>query len=294
MRTIPADLAAHLAGEATTLCRCWRVTLKDGTVLGFTDHDRDLAFDDVLFEAESGLAASEATAEAGFATGGMEVAGALSSERITEADLAAGRYDHAKIETFTVNWQAPEERLLIRTGHVGEVVREDGAFRVEVRGLAAALDQPQGRSFRAACDADLGDSRCGVNLAAFSAAASVTASEDGRFVTVSGLDAFAAGWFERGQASFSSGANAGRSATIRAHLVGGGLVRLELWTAMTGSISVGDALVVSAGCDKRFSTCRDKFSNTINFRGFPHMPGNDFSLGYARSGSQNDGGAVVV
>ena len=41
-------------------------------------------------------------------------------------------------------------------------------------------------------------------------------------------------------------------------------------------------------CDQRFETCRDVFQNTENFRGFPHMPGNDFVLaGPAAAG--NDG-----
>ena len=29
------------------------------------------------------------------------------------------------------------------------------------------------------------------------------------------------------------------------------------------------------GCDQAFTTCRDRFANTLNFRGFPHMVGND-------------------
>ncbi|MBN9000404.1 MAG: DUF2163 domain-containing protein, partial [Rhizobiales bacterium] len=271
-------------------------SLADGTVLGFTDHDRDIVFDGVTFEAASGLSASEASASTGFSTGGMEVAGALASEKISEADLAAGRYDHAKIETFVVNWQAPEERLVMRTGHVGEVTREDGGFRAEVRGLAAGLDQPQGRSFRAACDADLGDARCKVNLfdTAFASGAVVTEAEDGRFLILDGLEAYPAGWFERGRVIFASGANAGRTATIRAHRLVGGAAHVQLWTAMTGAVLAGDTLAAVAGCDKRFATCRDKFANTVNFRGFPHMPGNDFALGYPKSGSRNDGGAVVV
>ena len=31
-----------------------------------------------------------------------------------------------------------------------------------------------------------------------------------------------------------------------------------------------------AGCDKALATCATKFTNTLNFRGFPDMPGNDF------------------
>jgi len=39
-------------------------------------------------------------------------------------------------------------------------------------------------------------------------------------------------------------------------------------------------------CDKRFATCRDRFANGINFRGFPHIPGNDFVIAYPVPGKR--------
>ena len=166
MRTIDPGLAAHLAAGVTTLCRCWKLTRSDGVVQGFTDHDRDLTFDGVTYGPATGFDASEETSATGFAVGGLEVSGALASDRLDGDDLAAGLYDHAEVAAYLVNWSAPDERHLLRLGHIGEVVREDGAFRAEIRGLAAALDQPNGRVFRPACDADLGDARCGIDLTA--------------------------------------------------------------------------------------------------------------------------------
>ena len=49
-------------------------------------------------------------------------------------------------------------------------------------------------------------------------------------------------------------------------------------------IAAGDTFAVTAGCDKQFATCRAKFANAVNFRGFPHMPGNDFVAAYPRAG----------
>jgi hypothetical protein len=66
MKTLHPGLAAHLAGGVTTLARCWRLTRRDGVVMGFTDHDGDLAFDAVVHRARSGLEPSEAEAELGF------------------------------------------------------------------------------------------------------------------------------------------------------------------------------------------------------------------------------------
>ena len=68
---------------------------------------------------------------------------------------------------------------------------------------------------------------------------------------------------------------------------------IELWQPANAAIEEGDAFVVTAGCNKRFSTCRQKFDNAVTFRGFPHMPGNDVALTYARRSDKNDGGKVV-
>ena len=295
MRTINPGLAAHIAGGVTTLCQCWRLARSDGAVLGFTDHDRAIAFDGVTYEPTTGVDASEAVSQTCLATGGVEISGALSSELLSESDLAGGLYDNAEIAVFLVNWSAPDERQLMRSGRLGEVVREDSGFRAEVRGLAALLDQPQGRVFRHGCDADLGDDRCRVDLtsAAFRGEGVVVSATSLRRFDASGLEAFAAGWFERGRIEWTGGANAGRAGEVRAHRLSAGLALIELWQPVQYGIEVGDAFVVTAGCDKLFSTCRVKFDNGINFRGFPHMPGNDFALSVARQGDANSGAALI-
>ena len=107
MRDIPAALAAHLARPATTLAHGWRLTRKDGVVLGFTDHDAPLHFAGMVFEAATGLSATEAEATLGLAATTSEVEGALASAAISEADIRAGRFDGARVEIFAVDWQDP-------------------------------------------------------------------------------------------------------------------------------------------------------------------------------------------
>jgi uncharacterized phage protein (TIGR02218 family) len=293
MRDVPVALAAHLASGATTTCRCWRLTRRDGVVQGFTDHDEDLTFDGTTFRAGSGFEGSELETRLGLAATGTEIHGALAAESLTEADLASGRYDNAKVELFLVNWADVAQRLLLRVGHLGEVRREGAAFAAEVRGLSARLNEERGRIFAATCDADLGDVRCGVDLdaPAFRGAGAVASVEGGSLIRVSGLDAFADGWFGRGKLTFSSGANAGLSVEVKEHRAAGGEVRLSLWQQMPEPVAAGDLFVVTAGCDKRFETCRSKFNNAINFRGFPHLPGNDFIAAYAVPGEPGHDGA---
>jgi uncharacterized phage protein (TIGR02218 family) len=67
---------------------------------------------------------------------------------------------------------------------------------------------------------------------------------------------------------------------------------VSLWTAAAQAPIVGDQLALVAGCDKSFETWLAKFANQHNFRGFPHMPGNDVALAYVHAGDvAMDGGS---
>lgn len=283
MKELPDELAAKLASGVTTLCWCWRLKRRDGVVQGFTDHDRDLVFDDTTFEAAAGFTASEMRDSVGLSVDNLEVMGALTSERLAEADLAAGLYDDARVEIFRVDWQAPENRILMRTGSLGEVRRAGIGFTAEVRGLAHYLQQPKGRVFQYTCDADLGDRRCGVVLSnpAFTAAGMIEIVKSPRRFTVSGLDEFASGWFARGLLTFTSGPAAGQKVEVKAHVRSPEKVEIELWEEPRGPLVATQTFSVQAGCDKTLATCRDKFANAVNFRGFPQMPGNDFVAAFA-------------
>jgi uncharacterized phage protein (TIGR02218 family) len=284
VKTIPAALQEHLDSGATTLCWCWRLTRRDGLKLGFTDHDRDVAFDATTFEAAAGFTASEMRDSVGLSVDNLEVTSALSSDRLSEADLVAGLYDDARVEIFRVNWNAPE-RVLMRSGSLGEVRRGAGAFAAEVRGLAHYLQQPKGRLYQFTCDADLGDGRCGVDLTAenYRGEGAIAEIMGERRFAVSGLGAFAGDWFTRGLLTFTSGAADGQASEVKAHASAAGAVTIELWAPVRAPLQVGQTFVVTAGCDKRLETCAAKFANSVSFRGFPHMPGNDFVTTFARN-----------
>lgn len=278
MKSLSPEFAAHLASGATTLCWCWRIARRDGTVLGFTDHDNSIAFDGTTYEAASGFTASDITDGLGLSVDNLEVTGALSSATLTDADLAAGRYDDARIAIYRVNWADPEQRALMRSGSIGEVRRTGSTFTAELRGLAHYLQQPTGRLLQQTCDADLGDARCTVDLTspAFRGAGTILAVKSARRFTVSGLDGFATRFFSRGLLTFTSGVSSGLKIEVKAHTKFAASVEIELWAEAEGPPANGDAFFITAGCDKRFDTCKARFANTINFRGFPSIPGNKF------------------
>lgn len=294
MRTIPEGLAAHLASGATTLCHCWKIARRDGVVLGFTDHDEDLFFDGTQFRAGS-FEGTEIEQRFGLAATGSELHGALSDDAIAESDLVAGKYDAARVELYLVDWSNVENRLLQRSGDIGEVRREGAAFAAEIRGLAHQLDQESGRIYAASCDADLGDARCKLDLsdAAYRGEGEVFSVQGSALFIASGLDAFDDDWFSRGKLAWTNGANEGVAFEVKLHRKESGGVTLALWQVPPQAMQMGDSFVVTAGCDKRFETCRAKFANALNFRGFPHMPGNDFVVGYVVPGEPGHDGSPL-
>ena len=214
-----------------------------------------------------------------------------SSATITETDILDGRWDNATVEIWRVNWQDVSQRVLMRRGAIGQVRRGRVQFVAEMRSLAHVLNQSVGRTFQASCDAVLGDTHCGVNPndPAFKGSGTVVTVAGDRSFTVFGLSAFADSWFALGTLTWTAGANVGRKAEVLTHEVGSTDITITLLEAPVLAIAVGDTFAITAGCDKRFETCRDKFANAVNFRGFPHIPGQDTVIRYAAKGDSNAG-----
>lgn len=167
MRELPADLKAHLTNSTTTLCWLWRITRADGTVLGFTDHDRNLKIDGINYEGSSGLTPSEVDRRLGFSIDNGAVQGALSSEQISAEDIKSGLYENAVIESFRVNWNDTSQIVPMAKGRLGSIRQKGEAFEAEWTGESVLLDRPVGRVFSKICDAEFGDPRCGLDAADF-------------------------------------------------------------------------------------------------------------------------------
>ena len=294
MKQLSQSLQNHLDSGTTTLTWCWRLARYDGAVFGFTDHDLSLTFDGTSFEPESGLTASEIRAGSDLAVDAQEAEGVLTSDTITETDILDGRWDNATVEVWRVNWADTSQRALVRRGAIGQIRRGRLHFVAEMRSLAHVLGQTVGRTFQASCDAALGDMRCGVDLfdPAFKGTGTVVTLSADRTFIASGIAGFSDGWFALGIVVWLSGANAGRSAEVLSHTVTGPYVMITLLEAPVRPIAPGDTFDIFAGCDKRFETCQSKFANAVNFRGFPHIPGQDTVIRYAARGDASAGSVL--
>jgi hypothetical protein len=181
MRTLTAPLAAAFTpGAAGSLCTCWILRRRDGTVLGFTEHDLPVTLNGVVCAAATGMTPDAAAAELGQTPGAARIEGVLDAAAITEADIAAGLYDGASLEAWRLDWAAPASSALrVWRGTIARLTRNGSAFQAEIAGPLAALAITVGRTYQRSCDAVLGDARCGVNMS-LPANAGATCDKDWR------------------------------------------------------------------------------------------------------------------
>jgi len=284
VRVIPPAIQAALDTGAATLCTCWKVTLRSGIVMGFSNHDRVLNFGGVAFEPNSGFTPSEVELAIGLSISTQEVEGLLDSNKIDPDDVRSGLWDNAKIEVYLVDWRNVADRMLWRTASVGQILNGSLRFGAEMRGLAHELNQAGGRFYKPTCGAEFGDVRCGLDMSdnRYKGAGIVGSSDGSLHIYPQTLATTAGnateGLFTGGKLAFTSGANVGLEFDIKLHVGTGSDVHLLLETPAPFDISSGDIFDATIGCPKLAAACHHLFDNLANFRGFNLIPGNDRSM----------------
>lgn len=262
-------------GDLTTVAFCWRIERRDGVTLGYTSHDRSFAIGGLVYRATPGMLPSAIALSDGFDDASLDVRGALSSEAITAADLAAGRWDGAAVSVFMADWRAPNAAPIeIGRGELGDVSIRRNAFEAELRGLAAALDGRVVEQTSPECRAELGDKRCRIDLAPLTHVARIAAVPSDTVLELSPLPAGLQ--FRLGRIRWLTGANSGLGIELAGCESGVATLRDVPHFAPES----GDLVEIVEGCDKSLETCSGRFANAANFRGEPHLPGMDLLTRY--------------
>jgi uncharacterized phage protein (TIGR02218 family) len=187
VKLIGVALTAHFAGEYTQPATCWKVTLGDGSIKGFTDHDVDLVIGGLTYLAASGYNATDVETSNAMNVDNLEITSILDAASITAADLYAGLYDAAPIKIFEVNWSdLTQGSYRLRDGNVGQVTTERDQFIAELQGMMDAFKRSVGRLVTPSCPYNLGDfpfpvnirGRCGVDLTTFTVTRALTGVSD--------------------------------------------------------------------------------------------------------------------
>lgn len=262
-----------VVGELTSVALCWRLERLDGAGIALTSHDAAVTSDGVRHEPTPGMTPAAVTRNLGLEPQSAEAAGALSSAALNDDDLSLGRWDGATVRLALADWGNPgDSSIQLIAGELGSVNIEDESFSAELRGAAVALEGPICPATSAECRAVFGDKQCRVDLAGRTVVAHVTSADAGSLT----LDTAVDDRFVLGRLRYMSGANCGIATVV---LSASGNV-VEVRELPRAGVESGCRVELREGCDKRFETCVSRFANAVNFRGEPHLPGNDLLTRY--------------
>ncbi len=273
-RDIPQALLAHLQQEVTTTAFLWRLKRTDNTVLGFTNHDKDISYDSVTYQAKSGFLPSDTAIKSDLSVNNQEIEGLLDSSVISEVDLLNGVYDYSEVTLMLINYVTPSDGVVVLLkGWTGRITLQGKRFVCEVRSLTGKLNTSVTEQYSASCRARLGDARCQVDLTNFTHTGTVTSITNLTEFTSNALTQDH-NYFTDGVLRWTSGGNNGLEVEVK--FFTNRTVRLV--RRMPYQINVADAFSIVAGCDKIFDTCKNRFNNVINFRGEIYVPGDDYAI----------------
>lgn len=264
----------------TRWAQIWKITRTDGEVYRFTSLDRDLEWPPTSGEVYGACdsldpSASENVSEVD-SQGSMDLSGAIGA--ISERDLYAGIFDGATVEAWLVPWSGEGAQKRLLKGTFGSVEQTQTGFKVELLGDGAKLQQtPLVEVLKPGCRwQGLGLRGCGIDLGPLTVAGTIDSGSGVRSF-VDAARAETAGYFSRGRVTFTGGDNAGISAEIKEHTVGG---HFELWPRLPFAISAGDTYSMTPGCTLlKASNGGTKgctaWANLSRYGGFDKVPGRD-------------------
>ncbi len=264
-----------LAEQLSTRAYLWRLERRDGMTIGFTSHDRDLVIDELRYRAAPGLIPSSIALSDSLDIDNVEIEAVMTASAITETDLVAGRWNGAQLSISLANWEVPDDPVLpLIRGEFGEILRSGSRFSVELLGPTGFLDAAIAPVTSPTCRAFFGDRQCKVSLHRFQAETTITATYEDH-IECGGLGGDAQR-FALGEIRFLGGPNCG----LQSSVIRGAGNLLWLGEMPSRPLSAGTRILLTEGCDRSFATCRDRFANGLNFRGEPHLPGNDLLTRY--------------
>jgi uncharacterized phage protein (TIGR02218 family) len=282
--TNPEPVPPWLEAELIPLAWCWRIERRDGAILGFTTHDNDLLREGLLYRAAPGMDPSAIRLSNQLDGDTMSVAGALTHAAISAQELAAGRYDGARITISVINWaDASIPPVTMATGQLMGISHRQGGFTAEVSLRHSTLDTAVSIATSPTCRARLGDAACRVDMERFRQQVrilSVSSETSANMaLTISeplGTAINGVGLYHFGELRWLDGAMAGISTSILAQ--DGQNITLAERPAIAPQ--PGWRVELTQGCDKRIETCRTRFANATHFQGEPYLPGMDLLTRY--------------
>ena len=287
MKAVTAALVSYLNGLRPTsdaplqVGDLFTVWLANGSILTYTNLDLPVAWNGFAYSANSVLVSGlKYKCALGLNVDSQQI---TISARTTDTlggipflqALQQGAFDGAIIQrekAFFSSWATTGGTLVPigtaimfkgRVAAIDQIGRTTAQVTVAADTVFLDIDMPR-RLWAPQCSHVLYGSGCGLARGTYSATGSV--GPESSVTQINWSSATAA--YAQGSITFTSGPNTGVVATIKNAWAGG----LQLAYPLPNAPTAGDAFTAAQGCDHTMATCKSKFGNLGNFRGYPFVP----------------------
>jgi uncharacterized phage protein (TIGR02218 family) len=253
---------------------CLEISLENNSYIRLSSADEDITFEGNLYKAADSFGLSSSEEEVSSTKSNLGLIGIIEDQQISATRINNGVFDNAIIEIFILEKDNLEaSKITISKGYLSDLQIDGDSFTFDIKPISSRLKTNIINIYSPTCRAKLGDSKCAKDLTSYRSTGSVSEvdTSNPRLKFSDDSRAESAGYYNYGTIKFTSGDNIGKKFEIKKYKT----PEIELLLPTYEEIKIGDEYEITAGCDKRFSSCVDKFDNAINFRGEPHIPGNE-------------------
>lgn len=270
MRNISDGFRESLEDDSIILKKCFKIKLKNGTILAFTEFSEDIEFDGITYKSFD-VSNKKYSNFSDITTDDTEIIAVIDDDSIKKEFILSNDFDDAEIEIFFVNVEHLEYGSVILTnGFIDSVSIVEDKVYFNIKGKLSLLEKTIGDTYSPLCRAKFCDKKCSLNIANYKFTGEIASViEDTVFYTDDPIiKSKEKDYFKYGYLKFTNGENIGRTIEIKQSESG----NITISASLVKKIKVGDEFDIFVGCDKKFETCCEKFNNAVNFRGEPNLP----------------------
>jgi hypothetical protein len=100
MKNIPSALKAHYKSRFTTTCTMWHITMTSGDELFFTDHDKDIIYEEELYVSAAGFSTTALESHSDLSVDNINIESFVSDQSGINVGTEEGFFVSSRVERF--------------------------------------------------------------------------------------------------------------------------------------------------------------------------------------------------
>ena len=257
----------RLPDNITVYAICWYVKLKCGSELKLTNHSNNIKINDEIYISKSILNYQKIVKDSNLMQDNIEITAIIDNIYIKKEEVLKGQFNNAYIKIFLVDLSKDNSnKLIISQGYVNNIKVFDNKFVAKISTLLNQFNKKITQSFSQNCRARFCDNKCNLNAPDYTFYGEINRmiSKNSFFDDERNEEDF---YFNYGIITFLTGINKNLSFEVKNFKN----KIIELILPFEFRLYENDKYSIIAGCDKNFTTCVNKFKNSLNFRGEPYI-----------------------